>query len=92
MNNTIKLATATTIANGIHSGEVTHHHDQLIVLVNFNTRNIRNRTVPKPILEFDFSDILFTFYFYKVMKFKCIKQLHFKFSFVKFFNYIVYSI
>ena len=28
------------IENGIHIGEVTHHHDQLILFVNFNVKKI----------------------------------------------------
>lgn len=34
---------------GIHIGAVTHHHDQSIVSVNFNTKKIRNRTVEIPV-------------------------------------------
>jgi hypothetical protein len=53
--------TANTAMIGIHSGEVTHHHDQSIVLVNFSTRKMRKRTVPKPRPEDAVSvfDILF---------------------------------
>jgi hypothetical protein len=29
-------------------GAVTHHHDQLITLVNFNTRNVINKRPVKP--------------------------------------------
>ena len=50
------------IENGIQIGEVTHHQDQLIVLVSFNTRKMRNNTVPTPtppvVVSFD---ILFAF-------------------------------
>ena len=35
-------------AAGIHNGEVTHHQDQLIVLVNLSIRNTMNIVVPKP--------------------------------------------
>lgn len=49
--------------NGIHNGEQTHHQDQSIVLVNFKTRKIKNKTVPNPIplLAFFVSDIIFRF-------------------------------
>lgn len=43
MTNTI------TKAKGIHSGAVTHHHDQSIVPTSFKTKNIRNSAPPKPI-------------------------------------------
>jgi hypothetical protein len=33
-------------AIGIHIGDVTHHHDQLMLFVNFNTKNIKNKIVP----------------------------------------------
>ena len=33
---------------GIQIGEVTHHQDQSILLVNFNTKKIKNSTVPTP--------------------------------------------
>jgi hypothetical protein len=46
-----------TITRGIHKGEVTHHHDQVILFVSFKIKNTRNKTVPKPIpllfLSFD---------------------------------------
>jgi hypothetical protein len=45
-----KMTNATaTISQGIHSGDVTHHQDQVITPVNFNTRKTINRTVQKPI-------------------------------------------
>ena len=49
-----------TNAIGIHNGLVTHHHDQVIVFVNFKTKKIKNNTIPRPTpFEFDlFSDIL----------------------------------
>lgn len=34
---------------GIHNGAVTHHHDQSMWSVNFNTKNIKNRIIPIPI-------------------------------------------
>jgi hypothetical protein len=34
---------------GTHNGEVTHHHDQSILFVNFNPRNNRNSNDPNPI-------------------------------------------
>ena len=36
-------------ATGIHSGLVTHHHDQSIVFVNLRIRNTINNVVPTPI-------------------------------------------
>jgi hypothetical protein len=44
---TIKIDKNPTI--GIQSGEVTHHQDQSILLVSFNIRNTKNRTVVIPI-------------------------------------------
>ena len=41
--------TTTPSASGIQIGLVTHHHDQSMLPVNFNTRNTRNNTVPNPI-------------------------------------------
>jgi len=35
--------TAITNNIGIHKGEVTHHQDQLINPVSFNTRKIKNK-------------------------------------------------
>ena len=34
---------------GIHNGEVTHHHDQSILCVNFNVMNIKKSIVGTPI-------------------------------------------
>jgi hypothetical protein len=48
----LEITTMTTSikikANGIHNGAVTHHHDQSIFLVSFNTRKTINKTVPNP--------------------------------------------
>lgn len=33
-----------------HKGEVTHHHDQSITCVNFNTKNVMNNRLLKPML------------------------------------------
>lgn len=41
-------ATIPSIMIGIQSGAVTHHQDQSIKFVSFNTRKIRNNTVPNP--------------------------------------------
>lgn len=35
--------------NPPHRGAVTHHHDQSITPVSFNTRNTRNNSPKKPI-------------------------------------------
>ena len=43
---------AITAANGIQSGDVTHHHDQYCTgptSASFKVRNIRKSTVPIPI-------------------------------------------
>jgi len=45
---------------GIQMGDVTHHQLQLIVLVSFKTKNIKNSTVPSPI---PFDVFLFWFIF-----------------------------
>lgn len=34
---------------GIHKGDVTHHQDHVILLVNFRTIKIKNRIIPNPI-------------------------------------------
>jgi hypothetical protein len=49
------------IANPIHRGEVTHHQDQSIKLVNFNTKKIKNNTDPKLIPLEDLLLIYFNF-------------------------------
>lgn len=36
-------------ANGIQSGAVTHHHDQVIVPVNLSTRNTKNSKKSGPV-------------------------------------------
>lgn len=41
--------TITLIAMGIHKGEKIHHHDQVIILLIFNVRNIKNSTVKNDI-------------------------------------------
>lgn len=38
----------TPTLNGNHKGEVTHHQDQSILLVNFNPKNNRKRRLKKP--------------------------------------------
>ena len=49
---------------GIHNGAVTHHQDHVIVLVSFNTKKIKNRTVPRvPPDVFELSDITTVFVF-----------------------------
>ena len=37
--------------NGIHNGDVTHHHDQLIFPVNFKIRNTINK-IPQILITF----------------------------------------
>ena len=56
------MSSITTIKmHEIHNGAVTHHHDQSIVLVNFNIRKMRNKIVPNPSCAEDVSlfDIAF---------------------------------
>ena len=51
----------TNKANGIHRGDVTHHHDQSILSNNLSTRNIRNNIVPIPIpLPVLLDELIFT--------------------------------
>ena len=47
-NRKTKASTATTKQIGAHSGQVTHHHDQAMTLVNLRTRNTKKRRVPNP--------------------------------------------
>ena len=55
----MKIPTAR--ATGIQRGEVTHHQDQSIFPVSFNTKNTTNRTAVKlsPLPVFDFFDIIY---------------------------------
>lgn len=47
---TVATMTNSTTANpiGAQSGAVIHHHDQLITLVNFNTRKVMNNRPKNP--------------------------------------------
>ena len=51
-------------ATGIHSGAVTHHQDHVMVSVSFNTKKIKNRTVPKPSPFDEFELFVISLFFY----------------------------
>ena len=59
-------ANAPTNNAGIHNGAVTHHQLQSILSVNFNTMNMRNRIIPKPI-PFDELLLLLIFLIYTLI-------------------------
>ena len=49
---------ASTIASGIHSGAVTHHHDQPMTPHSLSTRKTTNNTPPRPIPELALLELL----------------------------------
>lgn len=54
-------------AIGIHSGDVTHHQDQLIVSVNFSTKNTMKRITSNPTPPLTFTLLIFiVFYIIKI--------------------------
>lgn len=54
--------TANKIAMGIHKGDVTHHQDQLMQFVSFNTMKTIVRSPQKPIsLPFELLFVLISF-------------------------------
>jgi hypothetical protein len=62
----ITSTTATTIAIGNQSGDVTHHQLQSIVSVSFKTRNIRNNVILIPIPPDVFFSLISFFFIYSI--------------------------
>lgn len=57
------MKTIMTMTAGIHNGDVIHHQDQSIYLINFNVMNIRNinPNIPIPSVFELLSDIFLKF-------------------------------
>ena len=83
-----RIITVIKIAMGIHKGDVTHHQDQLIQFVSFNTMKTIVRSPQKPIslpFELLFVPIFFVrlpdtpegfYYFIKSYRFHLDKATH----------------
>ena len=82
-----RIITVIKIAMGIHKGDVTHHQDQLIQFVSFNTMKTIVRSPQKPIslpFELLFVPIFFVrlpdtpegFYYFKSYRFHLDKATH----------------